>query len=168
MKIDPASIVFSFNNFGKPYIPDNKYELQFNLSHSDDLIVFAFSVGTEIGVDIERVKKIEDMNGVADICFTRFETNWMKSTESSTETFYKIWTIKEAFIKAIGEGFAFSPKDIELTNETENQITIKKIHQKEFAKKFQVTTLKILPDYILSLVYEGKKDIEIYDWKSDI
>ena len=161
-------MIFSFNEFGKPFIQDNKYGLQFNLSHCDDLIVFAFSRGNEIGVDIERIKKMEDMEGVANLCFTKFETEWMKNSKSSIETFYKIWTIKEAFIKAIGRGFSFSPKDIELVNETENKIAIKKILQKEFALKFQVTTLNILPDYIASLVYLGKKDIEIYDWESDI
>ncbi len=164
----PSELKFSFNDFGKPFLADTQEDLQFNLSHSDDVIVFAFTSGYSIGVDIERIKNIEDMAGVADICFTKYENNWMHKTVSLPETFYKIWTIKEAFIKAIGKGFSFSPKDIELKKESEDLIQIKKINKPEFAGNFQVKTIKLLPDYVLSLVYEGKKDIEIYNWKGDI
>lgn len=164
----PAVIKYSYNKFGKPYISDSSDDLQFNISHCDNIIVFAFSSGNEIGVDVEKIKTIEDMEGVADICFTPYEKEWLNRTESVTETFYKIWTIKEAFIKAIGRGFSFSPKDIELTNESKNQITIKKIYQKEFVKEYETATIRILPDYLISLVYQGKKDVEIYNWKSDI
>ncbi len=166
--MSPAEIKFSYNNFGKPYISDSGDDLQFNISHCDNIIVFAFSTGNELGVDVEKIKMIDDMEGVVDICFTRYEKDWLNKTDSVTETFYKIWTIKEAFIKAIGRGFSFSPKDIELTNELKNRITIKNIYQKEFVKKYQTATIRILSDYFISLVYEGKKDVEIYNWKSDI
>ncbi|HKB85680.1 MAG TPA: 4'-phosphopantetheinyl transferase superfamily protein [Ignavibacteriaceae bacterium] len=164
----PADIIFSYNKFGKPYISDSGGNLQFNISHCDNIIVFAFSSGNEIGVDVEKINMIEDMDGVADICFTQYEKDWLNRTESKTETFYKIWTIKEAFIKAIGRGFSFSPKDIELTNESEDQIKIRNIYQKEFVKNYQTATIRILADYFISLVYEGKKDVEIYNWNSDI
>lgn len=170
LKLNPANLEFSYNEFGKPYIFNNKNDLQFNVSHCDNIIVLAFTNFTEIGVDVERIREIEDMDGVIDLCFTQYEKNWFSSIfdKSKIETFYKIWTVKEAFIKNIGKGFSFSPKDVELTNESDNRILIKKILPKEFIKKkYQVTTIKILSEYIISLVYEGKKDIEIHNWKSD-
>ncbi len=170
LKLNPTDLEFSYNEFGKPYLFNNKNDLQFNISHCDDIVVLAFTNFNDIGVDVERIKEIDDMEGVIDLCFTQYEKNWFSSIydNSKTETFYKIWTVKEAFIKNIGKGFSFSPRDVELTNESENQILIRKILPEGTIKKdYQVTTIKILSDYIISLVCEGKKDIEIHNWKPD-
>jgi len=170
LNLNPGELVFSYNEFGKPFIPDDKSGLQFNISHSDDMAVFAFSNLTEIGVDIEKVKVIEDMEGVMNLCFTEYEKNWFRAIndEPRVETFYKMWTIKEAFIKAIGRGFSFDPKDIELTNESGDQILIRQINSDEFSgKKYQVRTIEILPGYKVSLVYNGIKEIKKYKWIPD-
>lgn len=171
LNLNPGELVFSYNEFGKPFISDDNDGIQFNISHSDDMAVFAFTRSAEIGVDIEKVKVIDDMAGVMDLCFTEYEKNWFKTIndDSRVETFYKIWTIKEAFIKAIGRGFSFEPVDIELTKETSDQIMIRNITPGEFSrKKYQVKTIEILPDFIVSVVYDGKKEIKKYKWIPDL
>lgn len=170
LNLNPAELVFAYNEFGKPFINDNLNELQFNISHSDDMAVFAFSRSGEIGADIEKVKVIDDMQGVMNICFTGYEKDWFNdiNAESRVESFYKVWTIKEAFIKAIGRGFSFDPKDVELTNESGNQMLIRKINSNEFAgKKYRVKTIDGIPGYIISLVYEQEKEIRQIKWIPD-
>lgn len=170
MNLNPGELEFSYNEFGKPFVYKDNNGIQFNISHSEDMAVFAFTRSTEIGVDIEKVKVIDDMAGVMNLCFTEYEKNWFKTIndDSRVETFYKIWTIKEAFIKAIGRGFSFEPVDIELTNETGDQIMIRNITPGEFRrKKYQVKTMEILPGYIASVVYDGKKEIKKYKWIPD-
>lgn len=167
LNLNPVDIEFTNNKFGKPFISNSNSGLQFNISHSDDTAVFAFSRTTEIGTDIEKVKVIEDMEGVMNLCFTEYEKRWFNAgnDESKVETFYKIWTIKEAFIKAIGRGFSFDPKDIELTNEPGDHILIRNITSDEFSgKTYHVRTLDSIPGYVISLVYEGEKDIKIIKW----
>lgn len=167
---NPIDINFTFNEFGKPYIVGDTDKLHFNISHSDDLAVFAFTGSSEIGVDVERIKTIDDMDGVVNLTFTEYEKSWFKRIADTeiVETFYKIWTIKEAFIKAIGRGFSFDPKDIELTNESGDQIVIRNIFSGDHIhKEYNVRTLNTVSGYIISLVYENVKDINIYKWTTD-
>ena len=87
----------------------------------------------------------------------------MLKNEFQLETFYKIWTIKEAFIKAIGEGFSYPTVNIELTNELGSQIQIRKIYSKKYASSsYQVNTFSCMSGFVSSIVYEGKKQIKVF------
>ncbi len=66
------SISFTIGEQGKPYLQDNPISLQFNLSHSADIAVYAFTLGNEIGVDIEKVDS-EVNFAVADRFFSESE-----------------------------------------------------------------------------------------------
>ncbi len=78
---------------------------------------YSFSQETcHIGIDVEKVKELADMEGVMNLCFSESEKKWFSklSPDKKEEIFYKIWTAKEAYIKAIGKGFSFSPNRISL------------------------------------------------------
>jgi 4'-phosphopantetheinyl transferase len=169
MDIDVYDIDFVFNKYGKPSLSTslkNNY-INFNISHSEDIGVFAFSTH-EVGVDVEKIKPIDNIEDVIELCFTDFEKQWYNRIDKKfqMDTFFKIWTIKEAFIKAIGKGLSFSPLNIELTNEFGNQIKINKINSEDYLNKnFHVKTFSILHGFITSIVYEGQKQINIFNWK---
>ncbi|MCF7791744.1 MAG: 4'-phosphopantetheinyl transferase superfamily protein [Victivallales bacterium] len=93
------------NNYGKPYI-ENYYDNYFNVSHSENHVVSAVSE-VEIGVDIEFVKPFRDFIDIAKRFFSINEYTYLtsiKNEKEQIEVFYKIWTKKESFIKAIGQG----------------------------------------------------------------
>jgi 4'-phosphopantetheinyl transferase len=103
--IPPSLISFSMTQVGKPFIafPENR-GLWFNLSHSGSQIVYAFSKHPETGIDIERIHTIDDIDRIARNYFSAEEYAILLNLPSweKNKTFIRIWSIKEALIKASG------------------------------------------------------------------
>jgi 4'-phosphopantetheinyl transferase len=105
---EPHSITFRYGAFGKPELtPETK--LRFNLSHSGKYAVVGFVEDSDIGVDIEHIRPIKEMETVARNFFSRREFHALHNLAdaSFTQAFYRCWTRKEAVIKAIGSGLSF-------------------------------------------------------------
>lgn len=102
----PQSIEFRYNPYGKPSLKDNPIDLQFNISHTQQIAVYAFTRQTQLGVDIEAVQAMDEMDAIAQQQFSTWEyAAWLAETNRQ-RTFYHIWTRKEAYIKAVGKGLA--------------------------------------------------------------
>ncbi len=103
---NPTSLLFQYTSFGKPFIEN--CGIEFNLSHSGDCVLFAFTRSAEIGVDIERIRPISGMRDVARQNFAASEfARWEATPDHDrVEAFYRCWTRKESFIKAICEGLS--------------------------------------------------------------
>lgn len=106
----PESLRFSYSEFGKPsLICDESGEAPFfNISHSDDVAIYAVTSAREVGVDIEKVR--EDFAGL-DIAERFFSINEVAALRALPHAeragaFFDCWTRKEAYIKARGEGLS--------------------------------------------------------------
>ena len=95
------------NEHGKPYTDAKK--IHFSISHSGEYAAAAVSNG-EIGIDIELVKK-RNYKLAKKIC-TADEYKWL--LEDYEAGFFKLWTLKESVLKAVGTGFSSSPKNFSL------------------------------------------------------
>jgi 4'-phosphopantetheinyl transferase len=102
---------FAVSQFGKPILPANGDEaaLRFNLSHSRGAIVLAVSGAREVGVDIEERSRRVDYLGLAERFFAAKEARHLRSVPEGerADTFFAIWTLKEAYVKGIGRGLTF-------------------------------------------------------------
>lgn len=103
--IPAEKIVFITNNFGKPGIKQTP-PVYFNLSHSHDMAALAISSHSNIGIDIEYLKKKPSWLKLARRFFSNDEVNFLQSQPETRQLtqFFQIWTRKEAYIKAIGTG----------------------------------------------------------------
>jgi len=103
--IAPREVEFSYGARGKPAYIDPA-AIQFNLSHSGELALFAFTAGCELGVDIEQIRPLEDLGDIASRFFCSEETAELSSLPAGqrVHAFFLCWTRKEAYIKAVGEG----------------------------------------------------------------
>ena len=112
--VDVNSIHYGSN--GKPYA-DNIF---FNVAHSGK---FAFGVSSdkEVGCDVEIIKNAH--LDIAKMFFTESEYNYISKSENSSNTFYKLWTIKESHIKLSGEGLRTPLNSFEI-NISDNDISI--------------------------------------------
>ncbi len=100
---DPRKIAFELGAHGKPYITDTG--LRFNLSHSGDVAAMAFADGMDVGIDVECFRRrLNDPEGIARRFFSETEFQAYLAAQNRELTFFRIWTRKEAFIKATGEG----------------------------------------------------------------
>jgi len=115
LNADANSLTFKYTSHDKPFLEHSGIE--FNLTHSGDWVLFAFSRAGEIGVDIEHIRPIADMADVAKQNFTRSEySGWEALPHADRiEAFYRCWTRKESFIKAIGEGLSYPLDSFEVT-----------------------------------------------------
>ncbi len=107
----PEEVRFSYGNRGKPRLvdEDNTDRLRFNLTHSHGLALLAVTSVREIGVDIERLRDVEnDGEPLAERFFSPLEASALRSLppEQRREAFFRCWTRKEAYIKAKGEGLS--------------------------------------------------------------
>jgi 4'-phosphopantetheinyl transferase len=102
---------FHINTYGKPSLkntPDQE-AIQFNLSHSDNACVCVFRQHGDIGVDVEKIKDLPDMDGIVERFFSPLEKEKLLAlTESARKkSFFQYWARKEALLKAMGRGLAF-------------------------------------------------------------
>jgi 4'-phosphopantetheinyl transferase len=97
---------------GKPFLRDIPYS--FNLSHSQNQFVLGLSRNGEIGVDIETRLPLDTALEVAGrvLCPEEMD-HWTRLPESEqADTFGRYWTLKEAILKATGDGLSRDPREI--------------------------------------------------------
>lgn len=98
----PASLCFSRNAQGKPFLEHS--DLEFNVSHSRDRLLIAVTAGRAVGIDIEFRRGGLPMESIAKRWFAPEERLFFQSLEHPEEGFFEIWAKKEAFVKALGKG----------------------------------------------------------------
>jgi 4'-phosphopantetheinyl transferase len=105
---EPRNLRFSYSQYRKPSLAGSERSLCFNLSHSDGLVLFAIACGRDVGVDVERLRELRDAEAIARRFFSVSENAALRDLppEQRLEGFYRCWTRKEAFIKALGEGLS--------------------------------------------------------------
>ncbi|MEE8574739.1 MAG: 4'-phosphopantetheinyl transferase superfamily protein [Thermodesulfobacteriota bacterium] len=101
----PGEIEFGLSEYDKPFIK-NPGAPKFNISHSGALMIVAVSEKTEVGIDIEIERESIDFIKLSRRFFSPAEAGRIKDTESDKrkEIFFKTWTKKEAYVKAVGKG----------------------------------------------------------------
>ena len=107
----PGDITFAYGPFGKPSIASGSSvaggpPLHFNVSHTKGLALFAFSASMEVGIDVEAIESAHDWQTTARRFFHPNEWALLESKPPSAKarTGYLLWTCKEAYLKASGEG----------------------------------------------------------------
>ena len=113
---EPQEIDFKANNYGKPAIDfaesGSSCDLRFNLSHSEFRAVIVVNVSQDIGVDLEYIQEKKEKGEIVKRFFTEAEYKEYLSLDDDEQLlgFYNLWTRKEAFVKALGEGMFHSLK----------------------------------------------------------
>lgn len=109
--VRPQEVALVYGAHGKPalcgYYAD--LDLRFNVSHAEDVAVYAFSQGREIGVDIEFVRPIASEEDIAARFFSASEHRAYLALHPDDRSlgFFNCWTRKEAFLKALGTGLDY-------------------------------------------------------------
>lgn len=125
--------------YGKPYVSCKGFH--YNISHNEKWIIMGIS-NNVIGVDIEKKQKISD----------KIKDQILKDIRK--------WTIYESYIKAIGKGMAIEPYEIQITNTSNNNGTIK---TNKYPIFFYTTYDEMIKDSIITISRsDNKKKIKVY------
>ncbi|SCY70163.1 4'-phosphopantetheinyl transferase [Alkaliphilus peptidifermentans DSM 18978] len=144
LKLRNSDIYLESNKYGKPYLLNNE-NFQFSISHSGIWVACAISPKA-IGVDVEEIKSIED--NIARRFFSPQEVKDMFSFTGNERLlyFYDLWTLKESFVKAEGEGLAIPLNSFTVRRNNKGNFYLNKQHAKYFFQQ-----LKISNNYKLSV-----------------
>jgi len=109
---------FSYGPSGKPSLGGQFCgALTFNVSHSEALALIAIGRDIELGVDVEAVRALDDADGIASRFFAPRETERLRSLPDGSRpgAFFSCWTLKEAYLKALGSDLAKPLDGFEVT-----------------------------------------------------
>jgi 4'-phosphopantetheinyl transferase len=108
LNTDPQQLQFCFGPYGKPFLApaQSRYDVRFNLSHSQRLGLFAFTRGRDIGVDIEYLRAPKRWERIARCCLSASEQTVLYALPARAQraALVACWTRKEAYLKATGQG----------------------------------------------------------------
>ena len=108
LDIAPKQVEFEYQPRGKPLLAAKFADqgLLFNLSHSQDLALLGVSCQHQIGVDLEHIRTMSDLEGLAKRFFSAREYEYLRllSPAQQQQIFFRYWTCKEAYLKATGDG----------------------------------------------------------------
>lgn len=158
----PSSLAFTRERFGKPaVILSGDVPLSFNTSHCDGLTAVAVALNTNIpiGVDVERLDRSVP-EALWQRCLSLNELNWIASLTPSLRMaqFMRLWTCKEAIMKATGLGLRIDPSQIELDSADFNVCSapseLGDVHQ------YHVVHRTVLRTFSLSVCIIGEKPNE--------
>ncbi|MBQ5463050.1 MAG: 4'-phosphopantetheinyl transferase superfamily protein [Fibrobacter sp.] len=113
----------AYGENGKPYLTDFP-EVQFNLSHSGERVMCVLSP-FETGCDVETIKG--DRGRLAERFFMPEESAWIKhfeTLEKQSDAFYRLWTLKECYMKVTGRGMSLMPDKFSLNVDENGNISL--------------------------------------------
>lgn len=116
LKLNTSEFSIAKHKKGKPFIAENP--VFFNMSDSGDLCVYAFTRTGEVGIDIEEERELPDLDELIAKNLTNREMEFIEKFPNQRSTyFFRFWTMKEAYLKAIGEGMRLTPDKLEFSIE---------------------------------------------------
>ena len=138
---DPLAMCFADGEHGKPFLDGAPVE--FNLSHSSDLALIAVARSRRVGVDVERVRSVADLDDLAGRVCTPAELATLATLAETqrARAFLSMWTRKEALAKATGDGIGGVMRDAHATDAD--------------ARSWTVVEVDDLPGYVACVVGEG-------------
>lgn len=161
----PQQLSFIKDKYGKPYLKlPVKHDLQFNISHSANTALIAVTKTYEIGVDIEKIN--------ADINFLELTEEFFSPTEYKqlvnlcpTEqllAFYRLWTLKEAVVKALGKGLSYSLSSFDVSLASDFKHCLRKLLE-PLSEQWSVFSFVLDKDYIGALA-SSRQLTHCYCW----
>ena len=144
LAISPEKIEFIYSERGKPSI---NYQLQFNLSHSEEMAICGLTLTSRIGVDLEKMRAMKDLNSLTKRFFCAREHELVEKSAEKEKLFFQLWTAKEAYLKALGTGISGGLDRVE--------VGLNPLKLDNVAGEWQLWTGEIGDNYRATVVIEG-------------
>jgi 4'-phosphopantetheinyl transferase len=110
---EPATVMISREPSGRPVVTSACHDaVRVTAAHSGEWVAAAVSTRGRIGIDLEVARPVSD--GLPERCCAPTERDWLRRDASADVAvrFFQLWTLKEAFLKAIGLGLAIDPRTL--------------------------------------------------------
>jgi len=162
LNLPPNEVAFEFESYTKPRLARLKaaaVDLRFNVSHSGELALVAVTTGCEVGVDVEQLRPVKQMDEIAVRYFHRLEIDAVTATKKKERptAFFRCWTAKEALLKAIGSGISaqLDAFEVPLDEAFEGWIDLSRLRKGEGQSQCWLERLSPAPKYIAAIAFVG-------------
>jgi 4'-phosphopantetheinyl transferase len=155
----PGGLQFTYSKYGRPGLAglSSSKPPDFNVSHSGKTALLAFARERRIGIDVEEIRGDFNPLEISERFFSTAERKSLSdlSAEQRLEGFFRCWTRKEAFIKAIGEGLShpLHQFDVSLAPDTEPALLATRPHERE-ARRWKLWDVTVPVGYFAALASE--------------
>ena len=168
---DPRNLQFHYNPYGKPALSSEAgpHRLTFNVSHAHGFVLYVFTRGREVGIDLERIRPEAAHDGVAERFFSSREVSTLRALPRHAQPigFFNCWTRKEAYIKARGEGLTIplNQFDVSLVPGEPAALLESRVDPAD-TNRWTLRSLDMGTQYIAALAVEGQDwDLKCWDWR---
>jgi 4'-phosphopantetheinyl transferase len=153
----PQDIAYTYGLKGKPSMTKTTSGVHFNMSHCGSVAVYAFTSGCEIGVDVERVRPLPGMEDIAERFFARGEVEELMAfpEPERAAAFFTCWTLKEAYIKATGDGLSVPLDSFCVSLRSEHSLQNLEVGADQ-PETWVLNSLSLLHGHIGALAYPGE------------
>ncbi len=155
-----AGLTLQYGPKGKPALADRP-PVDFNLSHTEGLIVLAITRNCALGVDVERIHPIRDMLDLAARFFCQAETEELAAlpAEDRERAFFLCWTRKEAYIKATGDGLSAPLSHFRVTLRPSDPARFVHIGEDSSPLDWKLHNLEVPEGYASAVAYRGEERV---------
>lgn len=166
LELAPHHLKFSYGRWGKPALACHERESRicFNLSHFHGAALYAVTRDRSVGVDLEQMRPLPDIEQLAKRFFSQREFAVIDSLSPAHKqvAFFKGWTRKEAYLKATGEGLS-GLEQVELSVAPGDPATLLRIGSSPGAtEQWSMHEPAVAPGYVAAIVVAGGSDACIY------
>jgi len=158
LRLDPRNLRFRYSEKGKPALDlDSDADLHFNVAHSDQAIVWAFTHSRRVGVDVEKISFDFAISEIAEHFFSQVERAALRSLPISQqhEAFFRCWARKEAYLKATGDGLSLPLGQFDVTlSPSQPALLLDTRPDHSEAERWILQSLELGPAYASAIVIE--------------
>ena len=170
LAVDPGSVRFIYSAKEKPSLDPMHAgsNIAFNVAHSGGVALLAFTLGRDVGVDVEQIRDDFELEGIARRYFSPREQEQLAALPEvgKAEAFFRCWSRKEAYIKATGDGLSLplSQFDVSLASGEMNGLLATRPDAAE-AGRWRLQEVPAGPGYIAAICVRGQ-DWKLNDWSA--
>jgi 4'-phosphopantetheinyl transferase len=163
----PATVPLRIGATGKPALDEaGSAAIRFNVSHAHGWALVALARDRDVGVDIEPHRPLTDLDALASRFFAPSEAAALRALDATAReaAFFRIWTRKEAFVKATGEGIAFGLARFTVSHDPGPIVALHTADVLDVASRWTIRSLDIADGYAAALAHEGPI-CPLYEWE---
>jgi 4'-phosphopantetheinyl transferase len=170
--IAPRDVMFVNGEFGKPEVRRPAYTdiLRFNLAHSGDWLLFALARDRELGVDVEQHREMSDAVQIARRFFAPPEVAALEALDPALhhDTFFRVWTRKEAIVKATGQGISAGLDRFAVSADAPDDVTLRGLDGDPLWDRWTIRGLEMPENYTAAVAFDrrdgGAVTLARFEW----
>ncbi len=167
---DPSEIQFAVSPHGKPNLCfPGQTGMEFSVSHSSGIILFAFTKGLPVGIDVETMRQELEHNMISSKYFSQLENQSILDLPQSLQkhAFFNCWTRKEAYLKGLGVGLQAPLQDFSVSvSPHEPAFLIDPLPADNDGDPWQIVAIEPQPGYAAAAAVRSIHKLDLFYWQA--